>query len=385
MTAPEATAREPSVRVSTLELFFDLVVVFTIMQLTDMLAERLNWTALGEIVLMLALIWWMYSGYAWLTNAMAPTSTFRRTMLLVGMAGFLIVALAIPEAFGADGWAFGLGILLVNLAHSVLFLHSAGPTAFRAALGFAPLNLLSAGLVLAGGLLPESQRAVWWGSALVVQFVIPFLRRLGGVVLIAGHFVERHGLMMIIVIGESIISIGLGFAGVTLDGASLLLALLGLAVAYYFWWAYFAGDEERSTAALAGITDTVHRAGIAIWAFGHAHFPMIFGIVLFSAGIKEAIPAAFDPLEWPGAAAMAAGAALYLVGHAVFLLVLKIRQGVPHRLIAAGLVLLTVFVGRVDATVQVLAIFVIMATALIIEDLPMLLRSRSTNLHDFGR
>ncbi len=249
------TPVEPSVRVTTLELFFDLVVVFTVMQLTDTLADELGWAALGETVLMLALIWWMYSGYAWLTNAMAPSSTFRRTMLLVGMAGFLIIALAIPEAFGETGWAFGVGYLLVTLAHSVLFLHSAGPTAFRAALGFAPLNLVSAGLVLAGGLLPEGQRAAWWGGALVVQFVIPFLRHLGGVSLVAGHFVERHGLIMIIVIGESIVSIGLGFAGVDLDGASLVLALIGLSVAYYFWWAYFAGDDERSAAALGGIAD----------------------------------------------------------------------------------------------------------------------------------
>ncbi len=381
MTAPV----EPSVRVTTLELFFDLVVVFTVMQLTDTLADELGWAALGETILMLALLWWMYSGYAWLTNAMAPSSTFRRTMLLVGMAGFLIIALSIPEAFGETGWAFGVGYLLVTLAHSVLFLHSAGPTAFRAALGFAPLNLVSAGLVLAGGLLPEDQRAAWWGGALVVQFVIPFPRHLGGVSLIAGHFVERHGLIMIIVIGESIVSIGPGFAGVDLDGASLLLALLGLSVAYYFWWAYFAGDEERSAAALGGIADSGRRAWIAIWAFGHAHFPMVVGIVLFSAGIKEAIPAAFDPLEWSGAAALAAGAALFLVGHAVFLLVLGIRHGVPHRLIAAALVLLTVFVGRVDATAQAGVILVIMSVSLIVEDLPELLRSRSTNLHTFGR
>ncbi|MDG4821843.1 low temperature requirement protein A [Asanoa sp. WMMD1127] len=382
MTEPPV---ETSVRVSTLELFFDLVVVFTIMQLTDSLADHLGWAALGETVLMLALIWWMYSGYAWLTNAMAPSSTYRRTLLLVGMAGFLIIALAIPGSFGAKGWAFGVGYLLVTLAHSVLFLHSAGASAVRAAVGFAPLNLVSAGLVLAGGLLPSSSRAIWWGAALVVQFVIPFLRRLGGVSLIAGHFVERHGLIMIIVIGESIVSIGLGFAGVSLDGASILLALLGLGVAYYFWWAYFAGDEERSTAALAGITDPVRRAWIAIWAFGHAHFPMVIGIVLFSAGIKEAIPAAFDPLAWSAAAALAAGAALFLVGHAVFLLILGIRHGVPHRLMAAVLILPTVFIGRIDATAQVLAILAIMSVGLIIEDLPELIRSRSTNLHTFGR
>jgi low temperature requirement protein LtrA len=381
----DPTPVEPAVRVTTLELFFDLVFVFTITQLTDTLAEHLGWRTFGETVLMLGIIWWMYSGYAWLTNAVAPTSTFRRSMLLVGMTGFLIIALSIPEAFGDSGWAFGAGFMVVNIAHSVLFLKSAGLEGFRAASGFAPLNLISAGLVLAGGLLPEEHRAAWWGGALVVQFVVPYLRRIGGLALNAGHFVERHGLVMIIVIGESIVSIGLGFVGVELDGSSLLVALLGLGVAYYFYWAYFAGDDERSAEALRGIADPIHKARVAVWGWGYAHFPMIIGIVLFSAGIKKAIPAAFDPLKWNAAAALAVGAAAFMVGHALFLMLLRLWHGVAHRLIAAVLVVLTIFIGHVDATAQLVAILVIMAGALIIEDLPQVLRARSTNLHTFGR
>ncbi|GAA1885858.1 low temperature requirement protein A [Asanoa iriomotensis] len=385
MTEAAATPIEPTVRVSTLELFFDLVFVFTITQLTDTLADHLDWGGLGQSLLMLAIIWWMYSGYAWLTNAMAPTSTYRRTLLLVGMAGFLVIALAIPEAFGETGWAFGVGYLVVNLVHSALFLRSAGEAAVRAATTLAPLNLLSAGLVLAGGFLPSDQRAWWWGAALAVQFVTPYLARIGGFTINAHHFVERHGLVMIIVIGESIVSIGLGFAGVDLDGSALLVALLGLGVAYYFWWAYFAGDEERSAQALAGITDPRRKALIAVFAWAYAHYPMIIGVVLFSAGIKKAIPAAFDPLKWNAAAALAAGAALFLVGHAAFLMLLKIWRGVPHRLMAAVLSMLTIFIGHIDATAQVVALLAIMAVALIIEDLPQVMRTRTTNLHSFGR
>jgi low temperature requirement protein LtrA len=190
---------------------------------------------------------------------------------------------------------------------------------------------------------------------------------------------------MIIVIGESIVSIGLGFVGVELNGPSLLIALLGLGVAYYFYWAYFAGDDERSAEALRGIADPIHKARMAVWAWGYAHFPMIIGIVLFSAGIKKAIPAAFDPLKWNAAVALAVGAAAFMVGHAVFLMLLRLWHGVAHRLIAAVLVVLTIFIGHVDATAQLVAILVIMAGALIIEDLPQVLRARSTNLHTFGR
>src|SRR5512142_2720561 len=118
----------PAVRVSTLELFFDLVFVFTITQLTETLAERLTPATLGNVMLILVVVWWMYSGYAWLTNAVAPNSTTRRTLLLTGMAGFLLMALAIPEAFGERGWLFGASYLVVNLVHAVLF-RTAGPGA----------------------------------------------------------------------------------------------------------------------------------------------------------------------------------------------------------------------------------------------------------------
>jgi low temperature requirement protein LtrA len=187
------------------------------------------------------------------------------------------------------------------------------------------------------------------------------------------------------VIGESIVAIGIGFTGIALDLSSIVLALLGLGVAYYFWWAYFAGDEERSARALAAIVDPRRKAQMALWAWAYAHFPMIFGIVLFSAGIKKAIPAAFDPLKWNTAAALAVGAALFLVGHAAFLALLRLWRGVPHRLVAAVLVVLTIFIGQLDATAQVVTILAILAGALIIEDLPQVLRSRSTNVHSFGR
>ena len=90
-----------------LELFFDLVFVFTVMQLSETLADDLTATGLLDVTLILFVLWWMYSGYAWLTNAIGPTSTTRRTLLLAGMAGFLVMALAIPEAFGEYGWIFG--------------------------------------------------------------------------------------------------------------------------------------------------------------------------------------------------------------------------------------------------------------------------------------
>src|SRR3954468_22949648 len=144
--APEETR----IRVSTLELFFDLVFVFTITQLAQTLYDDLTPATLGNVVLILLVVWWMYSVYAWLTNAIAPNSTLRRTLLLTGMAGFLVMAIAIPEAFGAYGWLFGISYLVVNLVYGALF-RQAGEGAREAMHLTTPLNIVAAGLVLAGG------------------------------------------------------------------------------------------------------------------------------------------------------------------------------------------------------------------------------------------
>jgi low temperature requirement protein LtrA len=372
------------VRVSSLELFFDLVFVFTITQLTDVLVHHLDATGAARVCLMLGVIWWMYSGYAWLTNAVAPSSTTRRTLLLTGMAGFLVMALAIPDAFGDSGWAFGVAYLVVNLVHTTLFLRAGNQLSIRAVLSLAPLNLVSALLVLAGGFAPESGRYGLWATALAFQIATPYLHRMEWHSLAAGHFVERHGLVVIVAIGESIVAIGLAFAGLPVDFGTITVAVLGLCAAYYLWWTYFAGDDERAERALSAITDPLRKARVAVRGWGYAHYPMILGIVVLAAGIKKAAGHAFDPLDWAPAVALGVGAALFLLGHASFLRILRIH-GVVHRVGAAVAVLATIPLGHVLAVAQLAAIPAVIATAMIIEDLPQVRRSHSTAVHTFGR
>jgi low temperature requirement protein LtrA len=375
---------EPAVRVSTLELFFDLVFVFTVTQLTSVLVDHLNGVGVIRVLLMLGVIWWMYSGYAWLTNAVAPNSTTRRTLLLTGMGGFLVIALAIPDAFGRSGWAFGVGYMVVNLVHSTLFIQADNSGSVRAMRGLAPLNFGSALLVLIGGLLPEPYRYALWAAAFALEIVTPYLHRMEQHSVIAGHFVERHGLVVIIAIGESIVAVGLGFAGMRIDLGVVTVAILGLCTAYYLWWAYFAGDEERAEHALAAITEPLRKARVALRGWGYAHYPMLLGIVVLAAGVKKTVGHAFEPLGWAPAVALSAGTALFLLGHAWFLHILRI-SGVIHRLGAAAGVLLAIPLGHVVAVAQLAAVPLIMATAMIIEDLPQALRSRSTEVHTFGR
>jgi low temperature requirement protein LtrA len=380
----EQPAEPPAaIRVSTLELFFDLVFVFTVTQLTGILAGHLDLKHLVDVLLLLGVIWWMYSGYAWLTNAVAPNSTTRRSMLLTGMAGFLVMALAIPDAFGRDGWLFGVSYLAVSVVHMALF-YSAGPHAVVVLRRLAPLNLTSALLVLVGGFTPEPFRYLCWAAAFAVQSVTPYLHRIEMHVLHAGHFVERHGLVIIVAIGESIVAIGAGFAGVPLGIGAIAVALLGMTIAYYLWWIYFAGDDERSEHVLAHTADPLRRTRLAAAAWGYAHYPMLLGIVLLAAGIKKTVGHAFEGMEWKYALALGGGVALYQLGHAWFLRVLRL-PGWQHRVVAALAVLATIPLGHLVAVAQLAAIPLIMATAAIIEDIPKVRRSGGTAISTFGR
>jgi low temperature requirement protein LtrA len=383
-TATPQPAIEPAIRVSTLELFFDLVFVFTLTQLTNVLVHHLDFVSAAQVLLMLGLIWWMYGGYAWLTNAVAPSSTTRRTLLLTGMAGFLIIALAIPDAFGESGWLFGIGYFVVNLVHTTLFIHADRRDAVTAIRSLGPINFVSATLILIGGFTPDGFRYALWAIAFLVQGLTPYLHRIELHSLSTGHFVERHGLVIIVAIGESIVAIGLGFVGIDLDFGAVIVALLGLCISYYLWWAYFAGDDVRSEHALAEITEPLRRTRVAVRAWAYAHFPMVLGIVVLAAGVKKAVGHAFEPLGWGPASAIAVGVALFLLGHAWFLRILRI-DGVVHRSVAAAAVLATIPLGHVVAVAQLAVVPLIMATAMIVEDVPRLRRSGNTSIHDFGR
>jgi low temperature requirement protein LtrA len=383
-STPQAPRREPAIRVSTLELFFDLVFVLTITRLTEAITEHFDVTGLLQVLLVFWLIWWMYGGYAWLTNAVAPSSTARRTLLFAGMAGFLLMALAIPAAFEDTGWLFGLGYLLVNLVHSGLFLQADNSRSVRGALSLAPFNLASALLVVAGGFLPVPYRPVLWVAAAVLQLATPCLHRMEWHEISAGHFAERHGLVVIIAIGESLIALKEGIDGVAIGGEAVLTALLALAIAYYLWWVYFSGDDKRAEHVLDQITDPLRKARVALQGWGYAHYPLLLGVVFLAAGLKKAVGHPFESLGWAAALALGGGAALFVLGHAWFLRILRLR-GVPHRMIAMPALLATVPLGHVSAVAQLVAIPVIVAVAVIVEDLPAAVRARSTGLHTFGR
>ncbi len=371
----EAVAEETEARVSPLELFFDLVFVFTITQLTSLLADDLTGRGAAQVVVMLCLLMWMYGGYAYLTNAVAPNSPMRRTLMLIGMGGFLAISLAIPDAFGDTGWAFGLGYFVVNAVHTGLFTMAGGAGVVRAFRRLGPLNLLSATLILVGGFTPGMWRWGLWAAAAVVQFAAPYLNPIGEFRIAPGHFVERHGLLIIIALGESIIAIGVGATGLALTPVLLLTAMLGLAVAYLLWWVYFGGSMETAERALAAV-DPGQRARTAVHAFGWAHLAMFLGIVAFATGIKKAVEHADDLLGLAEAAALAGGIALFLAGDVAYRRILRITP-VLHRTITVVVVLAVIPVAMVAGVLGLAAAVVLLSVMLFLED-----RARGLNWRD---
>ena len=200
-------------RVSTLELFFDLVFVLIVGQLTAVLAHDPDLEHLARVAVTLAPVWWMYSGYAWLTNAVATDGTARRLALLAGMAAFFVVALTVPTAFDDRGFELALAYLVVVLVHIALFSRATGITEVGALWRLGRWNVLAALGLAVGGLLGGGAQLVAWAVVAVVQYgVIGY--RTGDPESFAvrpAHFVERHGLVVIVAIGESVVVLGLGW------------------------------------------------------------------------------------------------------------------------------------------------------------------------------
>ncbi|MPZ83782.1 MAG: low temperature requirement protein A [Actinophytocola sp.] len=343
MTTSRADAA-PAERVRSLELFFDLVFVFTITQVAAVLTASPTGAGLARAVALLGIIWWMYGGYAWLTNALDLDRTGPRLLLLTGMAAYFVMSLAVPRFFDDGPFALILGIayLVVVSVHIAAFLGTSGRAAI-ARLG--PLNLVSALLVVVAGTVPVDARLWVLLGAVVLQYVSPHLVGIGGFVVGAGHFVERHGLALIILLGESIIAVGVATSDKGDVPTLVLGSLLALAVSAGMWWLYF-DREEAAGEELLDAMPAARRGRAALFSFGYAYLVMILGVTVAAVGMKKAVTYFTEPLHDFELWLMPLGLAGYLAG-----LVLFHRSLAPawqwRRLGAAVAVLLCVPAGLV--------------------------------------
>ena len=347
---------DDELRVSTLELFFDLVFVFTITQLTTILVHHPNGEALAQIFLMLAAIWWMYGAFAWLTNAVPPDRRALRLPLLAGMLAFFTISLTIPTAFTEDGVVFACAYLVVIAVHTALYMQSASWTV-AGVWSLARMNLVAGALILVGAIVGGPIEYVLWSLAILMFLVIPALVPEDAGWIRPDHFVERHGLVVMIALGESVVAVGIGASGLDVTWELLAVATLGLTLSAELWWVYFMGDDEQAEEALREMTPTRREFFRTNVAYYWAHLVMLLGIVCIAAGLERAIGHAFDPLSFAQALELGGGTALYLAGHALFRAALGLSFR-PWRAVALVLALATIPLGTETSALVQLAVLV---------------------------
>jgi low temperature requirement protein LtrA len=315
-------------RITPLELFFDLVFVFGFTQVTVVFSDDPTWTGVGHGVLILAALWWAWASYAWLTNTVDAGEDWVLAAVLVAMGAMFVAALAVPEAFGSHGVLFGVAFLVVTVMHLALYgLSARGERElFGAILRIAPASLLGALLILASGFVDDPARTVIWIVALAIGFVGPLFGSITGWRLAPAHFVERHGLIIIIAIGESLIAIGLGARSTDLGTGVITAALLGFVVATSFWLAYFDFFPIRAQQLLAERHGD-ERIALARDAYSYLHFPMVAGIMLFAFAMKVTLAHVGRELDTIPAFALCVGPALYLVAFTLLRLRIARRLG----------------------------------------------------------
>jgi low temperature requirement protein LtrA len=346
-------------RVAPLELFFDLVFVFALTQVTELMSEHPTWEGLGQGLLVMTALWWAWGAYAWLTNYIAAEEGLERLLMFGVMGAMLIAALAVPRAFGDDALLFAVAYAVARWLHIFIFAEAnedidTGQAIVRLARTAlpAPLLLIAAALVDDGG-----ARAVIWVVALAIDLAGPFVFGVRGFRVSAGHFAERFGLIVIIALGESIVAIGAGVSS-DLDVGIIVGAALGLVVSCALWWAYFD--------VWALITETRFRRArghsrilIARDVYSYLHLPMIAGVVLIALGIKKTIGDVDEPLKVAPAVALLGGIALYYAGH------VGIRWRMTHTLFRGRLVALLASVALIPVATEVDALLALALAAVV--------------------
>ena len=316
-------------RVTTFELFFDLVFVFAVTQVTVFMASQHSALGVLQGLVILTLIWWSWVAYSWLANQTHADEGIVRIGMTVAMIAMFGVALTIPEAFAdLEGGLFGPLVLaicyvIVRVVHAVLYIISAGDDVAlrKQVLRTSFAWVVGAGLIVVGAVIGGEYEVWWWLAAIVVDAVLTYATSAGGNWRLPSpaHWTERHGLIVILALGESIVAIGVGAAELPISAPILIGAALGVLLSVGLWWLYFdwiALAAEHILSKLTGIA----RVTMATDGYTYLHYSLIAGIVVSALGVKEVLGHAdsADPLGWFGAAALAGGTSLYLAGHGFF-------------------------------------------------------------------
>ena len=372
-------------RVTPLELFFDLVFVLALTQCTTLIARTPTWEGMLKGMLVLSVLWWSWVGYAWLTSVVDPEEGAVRLTIFAAMAAFLVCALCVPGAFGSEALLFALAYAAVRTAHIVLFMLASREDAAlrRSVLGLAASTAVAAGLLVAAAFTSGGWQLGLWGLAIVLDMGGPYLFGADGWTLVPGHFAERHGLIVIIALGESIVAIGVG-AHAVLDAGIVVAAVLGMVVAAALWWVYFDVTAIAAERHLSNAAEGRERNEIARDSYSYLHFPMVAGIALIAVGMKQTLGAVDQPLEIVSATALLGGAAMYLLAHVAFRL-RNVRSLSVRRLLCAVVLLALLPAGVALPALVTLGILAALLVALIAYEALRYAEARDKLRHQLAR
>jgi low temperature requirement protein LtrA len=301
-------------RVTPLELFFDLVFVFAFTQVTALLHDDVSWGGLARGLLVLAALWWAWASYAWLTNTIDANAGLVTAAVVVAVAAMFVAALAVPDAFGRQRLLFGVAFLIVILTFVGLFALAARgePDLLSAVIRMARTGVPAAVLILGAAFVPAAVRPLVWLLALVVAFGVPLLGGVSGWRVHVEHFAERHGLILIIAIGEALVEVGFAARGTALGAGVIATAAMGVVVAASLWLAYFDYASIGVQQQLAERRGT-ERIALARDLYTYLHLPLVAGIILFAFGMSTTVHDVGTELHLIPALALCGGSALYLL------------------------------------------------------------------------
>jgi low temperature requirement protein LtrA len=300
-------------RVSPLELFFDLVFVFAFTQVTTLWLDEPSWTGLAQGLLVLAILWWVWASYAWLTNSARSDATLVTAVVLVAIAALFLAALSAPNAFGSHRRLFAVALFVVVAGFVALFavISRNTPDLLAGVLRMAQTVVLGAALILVGAFLPAGLQPAIWAMAVAIGLFGPEVTGARGWRVHPAHFAERHALILIIAIGESFSAIGFG-ARSHLDAGVATASVLGLLVAASFWLAYF-GVSSRRLEILLTESRGSRQIAVVREGYTYGHLPLAGGILLFAFGVEATTKDVSANLHIVPAFALCFGSALYLL------------------------------------------------------------------------
>ncbi|HET8815406.1 MAG TPA: low temperature requirement protein A [Solirubrobacterales bacterium] len=314
-----SAVRREGERVTPLELFFDLVFVLALTQCTALMSHDQSWSGLAQGLLVLGVLWWAWTGYAWLTSVIDPEEGVVRLVIFAAMAALLIVAIAVQEAFDNLALTFALGIGVVRCAHIALFMLAGADDEGlrRSVIGLGVSTAVAVGLLAIASFFDGLAQGALWALALFLDMAGPYFFGAEGWKLVPGHFAERHGLIVIIALGESIVAIGVGASG-ALDLGIGAAAVLGIFLAAALWWTYFdvvalVSARRLGEAAVGRVQNELARD-----SYSYIHLLIVAGIVLIALGMKVTIGHHGEHLDDVQAFALLGGVSVYLFGLVCF-------------------------------------------------------------------